>query len=155
MEELIQWLVILFFIISFLNSILKPKKTQQKTPADTGDRVLTSGPTVEIPEIQDDLEEIIRKRRREAERKKQELNKELQRKYSEFKSFESSQPEIKIKRQPIKQAEMISQQLLTEKTVSVEPLPDYLRNLLNPASARKAILVSEILGKPKALKRKW
>lgn len=154
MDNFIQWLVILFFIISFLNSILKPKKTSQKgTPPRSRDRVITSGPTVDIPDLQSDIEEAIRRKRTEAEKRKSELKTQFQKKYSEQKVFDSKEAETR-KRTRVKEPESVTQKnpVVTAEQKRTE---SFTKVLLNPESARKAILLAEILGKPKALKRKW
>jgi len=159
MDNIIEWLVVLFFIISFLNSILKPKKTNQKqTPADSRDRVITSGPTVDAPDLRTELEEVLGQRKREYEKKKETLKTEFEKKYSEGKTFEKKQAELSI-RSKIKSTERTyEKQAPVHEIKEKKPLESAsaLGNLLSdPASARKAVLLSEILGKPKALKRKW
>lgn len=159
MDSFIEWLVILFFIISFLNSILKPKKTQQKAkgPAPR-EKVLTSGPTVEIPDTIQDLQDIFTQMKREPLKKKPppaQIRKKDENRYSEQRTFEDRRSELEIITKKNKKETTEKQILSSLKQETYAGRDNLTTSLLNPESARKAVLMAEILGKPKALRRRW
>lgn len=160
MDSFIEWLVILFFIVSFLNSILKPKKTSQKeTPAGSRDRVITSGPTVDIPDLRIDIEEALKQKKREIEKRKVLPETLFEKRYSEQRITENRLPEIR-KKEGKKKAEnlldkIIAQPASAERAIPGVSLQSLNKALLDQESVRRSVLLAEILGKPKALKRKW
>jgi hypothetical protein len=166
MDNIVDYLVVLFFIISFLSSIFKKKKTKESVPE--GD-VSPQNTDIKKPKKANPFEEFfnqIEKKVVEATetRSKSEVdeyyNEAMQKSLKTNNDFNKNEfkpaiPLVKLKKDkevlPIKSYKDLVK--LNKEKHQSKKAKKIRNSLMNTSSIRNFVILNEVLGKPKAMQR--
>lgn len=175
MDNILDYLIIGFFIISFLTSIFKKKKVKTNSPKSVMGTSVRSQQRVpeREPKAKSPFEDFFKSINEELANAKKEVSRSEVDEYYEQAMQNSDETEIKSQNaiQQTKPASLIQETVRTKKeeTVSIKSYNDLIefskaqheskkakdikKSLSKTDSIRDFIIINEILGKPKALQR--
>jgi len=173
MDNIVDYLVVLFFIVSFLSSIFKKKKAKANTEVDTQKQTIEKPTAIEKKSTGNIFDSFIKSVNDELEKAKQETARSEVDEYYEQAMRKSVENEVSINNS-YRQSEYIEPLMAKKKKsekekIAIKSYSDSLKLMKEKHESKKAkeirnslrqsnsiknfIIVNEILGKPKALQR--
>lgn len=173
MDNIVDYLVVLFFVISFLSSIFKKKKVKDKSVDDTQNNAKENSAVVKNKSTLNLFDTFVKSVNEELVRSKEEVARSEVDEYYEQAMRKSIENEVtsnsRYSQNEYIEPAMAKKAKLAKDAISIKSYTDSLKlmkekheskkakeirtSLKQPNSIKNFIIVSEILGKPKALQR--